>query len=353
MALVIEIDITNAGGTFTIPTSPFVPDIVRLTTQSLVTLTNDVAISFDVFPTSSVSYICWGWSGGVDMNLNGRNFTINGATFDQQYFNNTGVVTCIGSDAGFVQYYSPSINSFESILGQSIVDGSLALTKLEALTSGRIIVGSGANVPTAVAVTGDVTISNTGVTAIGSGVIVNADINASAAIARTKIADGTADHVVINNGSGTLTSEAQLDPERGGTGADNSSATGFQLWNAGTSSVGAITETMTIPVSFETGEVGTIFVDIPYACTILSYQFVCTKALAGTDAGTIQFADNAGTNMTGGLATIPASTAFGTKVGATITANNTVAINDDIRITTAKTTAGGRGFVSITLTRLA
>jgi hypothetical protein len=40
-----------------------------------------------------------------------------------------------------------------------------------------------------VSVTGDVTITNAGVTAIGSGVIVNADISASAAIDLGKLAD--------------------------------------------------------------------------------------------------------------------------------------------------------------------
>jgi hypothetical protein len=40
-------------------------------------------------------------------------------------------------------------------------------------------------------VTGDVTISNTGVTSIGAGVIVDADVNASAAITGSKIAAGT------------------------------------------------------------------------------------------------------------------------------------------------------------------
>jgi hypothetical protein len=43
-------------------------------------------------------------------------------------------------------------------------------------------------------VSGDITIADTGVAAIGSGVIVNADINASAAIDATKIHDGTVDN---------------------------------------------------------------------------------------------------------------------------------------------------------------
>lgn len=60
------------------------------------------------------------------------------------------------------------------------------------LTSGFLFVGNTSNVATATAVTGDVLISNTGVTSIATGVIVNADINASAAIALTKLAASTA-----------------------------------------------------------------------------------------------------------------------------------------------------------------
>lgn len=52
--------------------------------------------------------------------------------------------------------------------------------------------------------------------------IVNADVNTSAAIDRTKLASGTADHVVINNGSGVMSSEANLAITRGGTGSGTS-----------------------------------------------------------------------------------------------------------------------------------
>jgi len=65
---------------------------------------------------------------------------------------------------------------------------AIAYSKLATLTSGNIVLGSAANVATSTAVTGDVTISNTGVTAIAAGVIVNADVNASAAIVDTKLA---------------------------------------------------------------------------------------------------------------------------------------------------------------------
>lgn len=55
------------------------------------------------------------------------------------------------------------------------------------LTSAYIFVGNGSNVATGVAMSGDITITNAGVTAIGSGVIVNADVNASAAILASKL----------------------------------------------------------------------------------------------------------------------------------------------------------------------
>ena len=68
---------------------------------------------------------------------------------------------------------------------------AIAYSKLATLTSGNIVLGSSANVATSTTVTGDISISNAGVTAIATGVIVNADINASAAIAGSKIVAAT------------------------------------------------------------------------------------------------------------------------------------------------------------------
>lgn len=76
-------------------------------------------------------------------------------------------------------------------------------SKLAALTSGNIVLGNAANVATSTAVTGDVTISSAGVTAIASGVIVDADINASAEIAVSKLADGAARQLLQTDAAGT------------------------------------------------------------------------------------------------------------------------------------------------------
>jgi hypothetical protein len=55
-----------------------------------------------------------------------------------------------------------------------------------------------------------------------TGSVVNADIAAGADIARTKIASGSVNHVVINDGSGVLTSEARLGLARTAAGAAGS-----------------------------------------------------------------------------------------------------------------------------------
>lgn len=69
------------------------------------------------------------------------------------------------------------------------------------LTNAHIFVGNASNVATDVAVTGDIGITNTGLTSITSGVIINSDLSASAAIAFSKFAALPANQFLIGNGS--------------------------------------------------------------------------------------------------------------------------------------------------------
>jgi hypothetical protein len=73
------------------------------------------------------------------------------------------------------------------------------------LTSGYIYLGNSGNVATATAVSGDITITNTGNVQIASNTITNADINSAAAIALSKLATGTSAQVVLANASGVPT----------------------------------------------------------------------------------------------------------------------------------------------------
>ena len=85
-----------------------------------------------------------------------------------------------------------------SLVNANLASGAaIAFSKLAALTSAQILVGNGSNVPTAVAVTGDISINNAGLTAIAAGVIVDADISGSAAITGSKIATGTTSAVGV------------------------------------------------------------------------------------------------------------------------------------------------------------
>jgi hypothetical protein len=64
-----------------------------------------------------------------------------------------------------------------------------------------VLLGNGSDVPTATALSGDVTIDSSGVTAIGSGVIVNADVSGTAAIAGSKIAPDFGAQNVLTTGT--------------------------------------------------------------------------------------------------------------------------------------------------------
>jgi hypothetical protein len=77
---------------------------------------------------------------------------------------------------------------------------AIAHSKLANITAGSVLLGNATNVPTATALTGDVTVNSSGVTAISSGVIVNADVNASAAIAGTKISPDFGSQTITTTG---------------------------------------------------------------------------------------------------------------------------------------------------------
>jgi hypothetical protein len=100
------------------------------------------------------------------------------------------------------------------VLSGSIVNAdiasnaAIAFSKLASLSSANILVGSSGNVATSVAVTGDVTISNTGVTAIAAGAVVDADISATAAISFSKLATLTSAHLLVGNSSNVAASVA-------------------------------------------------------------------------------------------------------------------------------------------------
>jgi hypothetical protein len=119
--------------------------------------------------------------------------------------------------------------------------------------------------------------------------ITDAQISASAAITRGKVATGTANQVVINDGTGALSSEAQLAVSRGGTGA---ATAGNNLIFAGPTSGGPLAPAFRALAASDMpapgGDVAGTF-----AATTISAATVTGKALTGyvSGAGTVAAAD--------------------------------------------------------------
>ena len=79
-------------------------------------------------------------------------------------------------------------------------------------TAGHLLVGDGTNYnPTAVS--GDVTLNSSGVAAIGSGVIINADVNSGAAVEFSKMENLTASRALVSDGSGDVSVSAVTSTE--------------------------------------------------------------------------------------------------------------------------------------------
>jgi hypothetical protein len=117
------------------------------------------------------------------------------------WINASGVVTT--ADTGTVT--STMIADATIVNGDINASAAIAYSKLANITAGSVLLGNASNIPTVTALSGDVTVDSTGVTAIGSGVVVNADISASAAIELSKLATSTAGNILVYNASGVPT----------------------------------------------------------------------------------------------------------------------------------------------------
>jgi hypothetical protein len=136
---------------------------------------------------------------------------------------------------------------------------AIAYTKLAALTATNVVITNGSGFITSAATlantlggTGVNSSAFTGVAKVAAGVwsastIVNADIDAAAAIAFSKMATLTASQIVVTNGSGVISTTATLSTALGGTG-QNFSAIGAGPFVATVSS-GAFAATLTYATS--------------------------------------------------------------------------------------------------------
>jgi len=107
---------------------------------------------------------------------------------------------------------------------------------------------------------------------------------------------------------------------------------------------------VTVPLSFETNEVGATKVYFPFAVTINKIRGTVNKVIEATDDGTIQGANSTG-DSDSGLLTAASSDVVGVEYSASPTTNNTVVADSYYKLTSAKSTAGGRVISTLEFTR--
>lgn len=144
---------------------------------------------------------------GVDVSSPTQKLDVNGAIRIGTTSNNV---------AGSIRYTGSDFQGYHGGQWVSLMTPAGLLS--ETLLNGRIFVGNASNVAAGVPMSGDATIINTGAITISNNAvtsvkildatIVDADISATAGIARTKLAIGTANRLVVNNGSGVLSDMA-------------------------------------------------------------------------------------------------------------------------------------------------
>lgn len=189
---------------------------------------------------------------------------------------------------------------------------------------------------------------STGISGLGTGVATwlatpsasNFESALTGNLSRSRIAAGTASHVLVNDGSGNLSSEATLAKSRGGTGADNSSVT---FPSSGTIVTQAATETLSNKT-----------LAIPYLTTGGDYEDLGSapsdpasgKVRLYFEGGALRYRDSAGTvtSIGSGIASLNGLTdntqTFSSTDGS-ITFNSASGDHD---IELADTVAGARSF---------
>lgn len=300
--------------------------------------------------------------------LNGHNFNIFGQNLEQKQLNNTQVTCFYNSDtAAWIVSVSNDFNASGFITTGMVADTNITNDKLATLNQGYIKVGNASNRPTdvdftangyigigdgttynSVAVSGDITISSAGVTNISAGAIMNADVNAAAAIAYSKLAPLTSANILVGSAGNVATSVAMS----GNVAISNTGVTTIQpgVITSSMLATNGAKEVFSFTVSFEANEQCNNTIVVPFAGTIDAIYAYVTHTMSGANDGTI-VAQISGVPVTTGTITIVASSAVNTAVSVVPTALNVFAAGNALSFVTAKATVGGKALISVLVTR--
>jgi hypothetical protein len=228
----------------------------------------------------------------ADITVSSGTFTFFGQVVATALLQNGLRMCAIFDGSAYQVWVSPSFLNGAFIQGSDMAAGTIALDRLVNLTSGQVVVGSAGNVPTAVAMSGDITITNTGVTAIGSAKVLNSML--ATGIDGSKLTNGTvalaALSTTVQNQLNTLALQNQATVT-----APVSSATTLAIGTTALDIVGAVSGSAYQAVG---GIVKLTYSSIPYATSTTLYvgaagatdfQMKCDSVLAATVSTIRQF----------------------------------------------------------------
>lgn len=346
-----EIVIDNTGGTKTI-TVAAINNFYIITGTA--TLANDCDIVTDTTPpdgtTINVFYAAGVTVGIHDMTILGTTLTaaqallpciitgkfMGGTLYAPVFmdFSQGGIVETMHLVANSVTFNKMAIGNRGSLLYYSTGGG---IAELVAKTSGRILIGDGTDL-VSVAQSGDGSFNTSGVFAITAGSIVNADINASAAIALSKMATSTAAFMIVYSALGVPTAVAIT----GDIAVSNTGVVTIQPASVEASMLDA--DTALVPyqqyLSFETGELQENEFVADFDGEIVSGEASVTTTIGATDDAEIQFKID-GVNVTNGLMSFTAGSAVGDKDSCTPSAANTFTAGQVLAMACDKATDNG------------
>lgn len=266
------------------------------------------------------------WDGSGDITVSTINFDDLAAGF-----------LFVGNVSGEPQQRAITGDVLISSLGvTSIAD--LEFSKLEALNSGNILVGNGSNVATQVAMTGDVTINNAGVTAIGTGVIVNADINSTAQIDFSKLALLTSGNILVGNASNIASSVAMSgDVLINNSGVTSINANVIVNGDINASAAIALTKLATLnSLNLPKTDASGFIISSPWS-------FDANGHITTGQQDQLRFLDGAGSNYVGFFAANSVTSSYTLQLPTSQGAADTYLVNDGTGVLTWTTISGGGG----------
>jgi len=189
---------------------------------SLAALASDYTITYSGTPVEGMSvdfdYNCTVTTDGS------HTFVLFGTRLPQILLQHKVKIHCEYSNSAWTVFFLVSWDAFTGTAGSIVVVGTGGISPLAPGTAGKVVIDSGTAFA-AVALTGDITVSGAGATAIGAnkilasmikaGEIDNDHIKAAAAIAVNKLAALTASKAVITDSNGFLIPSAVTPTELG------------------------------------------------------------------------------------------------------------------------------------------